>query len=520
MLYQNAIIAASDDGHVYAIEQAGANAGTKRWITEVGKTPNEIFLFNNDVIVSTTDGNVTALGPTGNAVWRLDLNVSAYNVSYIYGAAANSQYIFVTANNGVYMIDSSGDVKSKLLSFSDSVAGAPAAGPDFVVFGKGDELYKISQTGVVLWDISLQDGSFWLSDPVIDPNGVYIGATDDKMHYFASSNGEELWNFQTRGWVASTPLLSSGILYFGCDDGKVYAIDTTGQLQWSAQTQLAVQTKPDIGTMGGREVVFVGGTDRSIYAIATDTGDILWKGPSDAPVGDPFFNKDSVVFGAQDGKVSAYSTERACSITSPQEADVVGLKEVVVNGNYVSAAGGATVDVSVNGGDWQPANTSDVDWVYYINPSTTLSPALNTISCKVSDAGGDEQGPAFTSVVINYDPTIPLSDLTVLVNPNIIEKAPFTLYIYDADDGSPVDRFTLTYQGQNISADKNYTMTIDTAGTYKMTISKMGFNDAPISVDVNASGVSPIILVIGAVVIIAILWFMVGLIRKRGAKKR
>jgi outer membrane protein assembly factor BamB len=518
--YQGAVVAASDDGNIYAVEIAGVNAGNKRWMTNVGKTPNEAFVFDNAVVVSSFDGRVSKVGPSGNVLWSVNLNTSAYNATAVYGAVANQQFIFVTASNGVYELDGSGNVKLKLISFNDSILGPPSAGPDYVVFGKGSELYKVSQSGTVLWKTPIVGGSFWSSRPMIDGSGIYIGATDNRLHYFAASNGAHLWSVQTRGWIASTPLVSGGAIYFGSDDGKVYSVDPYGSIIWTAQTQLAIQTQPEMGVMGGKEVVFVGGSDKSIYAISTRDGEIVWKGPSDSAVGNPLFFQNSVIFGSGEGRLYAYSSERACSITNPHEADVVGLKELAVSGNFVSEAGGATVYVQFNEGGWQQAKTSDTEWVYYLNPKTSLNPALNTISCKVSDANGDENGPSFTTVVVNHDNQAPLSEFNIAITPNIIEKNNFTVYVNDGDDGSPVDRFTLIYNGKNFTSDWNQTLAIAEPGNYPIIIKKMGFKDATINVNVNASGVSPVFLVIGSIVILAIIWYVVGVINKRGKSRK
>jgi hypothetical protein len=227
------------------------------------------------------------------------------------------------------------------------------------------------------------------------------------------------------------------------------------------------------------------------------------------------FYQNSVIFGTGDGKVYAFSTERACSITNPHEADLVGLKEIPVKGNFVSAAGNARVSVRINDGEWQEANTSEDGWIFYVDPSKTLGPALNVISCKVSDSNGEENGDTFTSVTINHDPKMPKSDISISVSPPIVEKKPFTVYVNDGDDGSPLERFTLVFNGNELKGDKNITLTINDPGNYKFTVKKMGFNDATVSVDVNASGVNPLFLVIGGIVIIALVWKIRGEIGKR-----
>ncbi len=507
VVFQNAVVVASDDGKVYAIDPG---TGSRRWEAAVGDSPNEVFLFDGGVVSSSGDGNVVKFGANGAVVWKLDLNVTPYNVTHIYGASGNANEIFVAADNGIYLVGKDGSVKSKLMSYNSTISGPPTAGTDFVIVGRGNELDRISDTGAVQWRSKLLQGTFWLSRPVISGTNVYIGALDNRVHAYLLNGGSELWSTETKNWVVSTPLVLNGVVYVGSDDGNVYSLDaTTGSVNWAAQTQLAVQSEPEAGTMGGKDVIFAGSTDKSIYAIARDTGEIVWKGPSAGSVASPMFYQNSVIFGAGDDKIYAFSTERACSITDPHEADIVGLKELVVDGKYASESGGGQVNVQINGGAWQPTNTSDVDWVYYIDPKAQLNPGLNTISCMVSDSAGQESGPGFTSVAINFDPTISLSNLVVTIPSNVVEGQPFTIFVNDGDDGSPVDRFNLTFDGKTYFSDRNVTIpSAPSAGSYDIKVTKIGFNDAAAKVNVNSSGVNPIFIALGVLVIIVLIWFV------------
>ena len=510
LVYQGMAVVLSDDGNAYALDAA---TGAKKWQVEVGRTPNDALIFDNAVVVSASNGKVVKIGAAGNKVWELNLNTTAHNVSRVYGASANQNYIFVTADNGVYEVNRDGAVLLKLAAYSDSILTAPAAGTGYVVYGKGKDLIKLNERGDVQWTTALPSGSFWLSRPVIEGNAIYVGALDGRMHAFSTGNGDEMWVGTTGSWVLGTPLVDGGAVYFGSDDAKVYAVDIgSGESRWAAQMQLAVKTEPEPGTMGGKSVIFAGGSDGSIYAIETDKGEIVWKGSAGGAVGSPLFHQNSVIFGSADGKVYAYSSESACSITNPYEADIIGLKEVAVTGKYVSSADTDAVYVRINGGDWAPAETGEVDWVYYVDPQSVLNPGLNIISCKV----GDETSDVYTGVAVNQDPQIPLSDLMITVSPGIVEKKQFTVFVNDGDDGSPVDRFMLTFQGKGYNGSKNVTLTASDAGTFQVVVKKAGFNDAGVNVVVNASGMNPVYLVGGILLILAILY----LVWERGLKQK
>jgi outer membrane protein assembly factor BamB len=515
VIFQNAVVTASDDGKLYALDPG---TGLKKWQANVEKKPTDMLVFNNSLFVSTTTGKIMRIGNTGSVLATIDLK--SQNATYVYGMSANQKEIFVTASNGVYLIDKSFSVK-KIYNFTESVAGSPIAGQDYVVYGKQNELMKLNENGVKLWNTTLDDGTFWTSRPIIENGVVYVGGLDDKMHAYVATNGLVVWEIMIRNWVMSTPHISNGILYFGGNDGNVYAVDAgNGEVKWAATTQLAVQTTPESGVMGGREVVFVGSSDKSIYAIAKDNGEIVWKTVIGGAVGDPLFYQNEVIFGAQDGNINAYSTERACSIITPLEAELVGLKELVISGRYVAEGSNAYVLVKVNEGEWQYTNTTqDGSWIYYLNPKQSLVFGLNTISCMVVDDFGQESGTTFTTIAINHDSTIPLSSFVVTTSSDIVEGVPFTVYVNDLEDGTPVDRVNITVNGQSYFVDKTTNMTIAQPGEYVITVSKIGFGDASKKINVNSKGVSPLVLVVAGIIILVLVWQIWTGIRRRKPKK-
>lgn len=514
LVFQGMLIVASDDGNVYALDPA---AGARMWQAQAGRRPNEAIAFDNGIAVSTTGGRVVKLDRLGRTLWSVNLNVSRYNVSYLYGAAAGTRGLFVTADTGVYFVEKNSTVR-RLVEFDDrSLATAPVAGPDYAIYGQNNTLYKVRENGAIEWKASIGQGSFW-ARPALDGTFVYAGGLDGSMHAYSISNGGRAWEARTRSWVMGTPLIKDGMAYFGSNDGNVYAVNIgSGSVEWKAPTTLAVYTEPEAGAMGGRSVIFAGDSDKSTYAISSDTGEVVWKGSAAGSVGSPLFYQNLVIFGSEDKRVYAYSTERACSITSPREGSVLGMKEVVVEGRHVSQAGGASVWVNINSAGWERTNTSGSGWTYYVDPKEKFRGGINVISCKVVDNSGEETGNAFTSVAVNHDPNIPLSTLVVTVSPTLLENAPFTVYVNDGDDGSPVDRFTLTIAGKDVEASKNVTLQMP-AGQYDVTVKKIGFGDAAVRLNVSASGMNPLYLGVGGVLILIIGWRAISSMRRAKRK--
>lgn len=504
IVFKNSILAASSDGTIYSFDP---NTGAKKWEIEVKGNPNEIFEFDNSVITSTRDGKVFKIASTGKEVWSINLNTTQYNSSRIYGASTNNNIIFITANNGIFTITKGGEV-SKIFSYNNSVTTKPAAGADFVIFGKGDELFKLTESGSVKFKSQLKEGSFWESDPTISGGTVFVGALNGKMQAYLVSTGLNLWGYKTRNWVTSTPISDGKNVFFGSNDGNFYSLDVnSGIINWKSQTDLAIKTTPDFGYMGGTEVIFVGGSDKNIYAFSKETGEIVWKGPVKGAVGSPTYYQGKVYFGSTDFNFYAFSTSRACSITSPTEGELLDRKEVVIKGKLVTEAGGPRIIININNGEWKEANINGNEWTYIANPNDLFVTGLNTISCKEIDSEGEEIGSSYTSVSVNYDPAIEPGTFRVKTSTNVIvEDKQFIIFVNDAQDGSPVERFSYILNGEEKKSDKNITLTIDSPGTYKFTIKKIGFTDQNVQINVNREGVDPILLGLAIIAILVILW--------------
>ncbi len=502
VVFSSGVAVATSAGEIFLLKP---DTGVVTWRAAIAGVPLQPVLSQNKLVAATTNGKVVMLGTTGVAEKQFDL-AATQNVTYIYGIDATATKIFLTTDRGVFAIGSAGNVTN--IYPSSQVSGSPAASGNTVIFNEGSNLVKASEAGAVEWKHPF--GGVWNSRPVVDGQTVYVGGLDNHMHALTFTGGIDKWTLDTGNWVLSTPLVNGGTVYFGSNDGNVYALDQTdGSVLWKTKTPLAIETRPEAGKMGGEDVIFVGSIANSIYAIETQTGDVIWMGTVEGWVADPLYYQDHVIFGSADKGIYSFSTERACSITSPVEGGVVGYKEVEIAGNSVSLAGAPTVLVRVNEGDWQSANvTQDGSWAYYLNPAVNMASGLNTISCMVSDSGGQESG-KFTEIAVSRDPTTNLSDFVPVTSGTGLEGDVLAIQAYDGIDGSPVKRFTAVVDGKSyFAAGESVNVTMAQAGTHTLAIKKMGYNDYSMTFNISSKGTSPLVLAGGAIVLLAAVWLL------------
>ena len=83
-----------------------------------------------------------------------------------------------------------------------------------------------------------------------------------------------LWKFKTSAEVKSSPVISGGRVFVGSSDKNIYALDLqSGNKLWSYATGDSVEAAPCV--LDGR--VFVGSGDNWLYALDAGTGELKWK---------------------------------------------------------------------------------------------------------------------------------------------------------------------------------------------------------------------------------------------------
>lgn len=82
------------------------------------------------------------------------------------------------------------------------------------------------------------------------------------------------WQFQTKGKIFTTPVISNGVVYIGSEDSCLYAIDqSSGKLKWKFQTKGKVNSSATVFN----NVIFFGSYDGNYYALNAKNGREIWK---------------------------------------------------------------------------------------------------------------------------------------------------------------------------------------------------------------------------------------------------
>jgi outer membrane protein assembly factor BamB len=95
---------------------------------------------------------------------------------------------------------------------------------------------------------------------------VFVGASHNKMTAFDTKTMKSKWRFEASSTRNSAPSISAkdDIMYFGSDDGKLYAVKVdTGEKLWEFPTKGKIDSSPAIKN----GVVYVSSQDGFLYAV-------------------------------------------------------------------------------------------------------------------------------------------------------------------------------------------------------------------------------------------------------------
>lgn len=103
---------------------------------------------------------------------------------------------------------------------------SPTLTQELILFGSNDGiLYALNlKTGQEVWQFDGRwiETSIYFSTSTVADGLVYV-SNDDTLYVLALNTGEEKWKFKTQGDIYGS-VIADGVLYFGSEDGFIYAL--------------------------------------------------------------------------------------------------------------------------------------------------------------------------------------------------------------------------------------------------------------------------------------------------------
>ena len=109
--------------------------------------------------------------------------------------------------------------------------------------------------------------------PVVDTAQTLYICGGTSLYAFNAGTGVLRWQKALGGAGNSSPIYYHGNIYTGCEDGKLYAFDTTGKMIWSLYTGDTIETSSPMVYNGS---IYIDNWS-SVLAVDATTGAVKWK---------------------------------------------------------------------------------------------------------------------------------------------------------------------------------------------------------------------------------------------------
>jgi outer membrane protein assembly factor BamB len=150
------------------------------------------------------------------------------------------------------------------------------AGKLYFVNNNGTAYALDADTGKLLWERSI--GRLNASSPAYSRHRLYIvNLVPGHIVKLDAKTGKIIWKRSLPGRAESSPVVIGRTVYFGCEDGKLYALSTgKGHVRWATSLGGPVKSAP--AYYGGR--LYVGDYGGYMNAVDAKSGKLIWQSGS------------------------------------------------------------------------------------------------------------------------------------------------------------------------------------------------------------------------------------------------
>jgi outer membrane protein assembly factor BamB len=134
-----------------------------------------------------------------------------------------------------------------------------------------------ASTGAVRWRKKLGAVA---STPIVSGGMLLIGTSDGTLLAVDSQTGIEKWRYQGRGPIEQSPVVTGDLVVFSNEADQVVAVDAiTGKFKWQykGETPEEYTLRGHAGVAVDNDLIFTGFSNGILIALRKDTGSVAWS---------------------------------------------------------------------------------------------------------------------------------------------------------------------------------------------------------------------------------------------------
>jgi eukaryotic-like serine/threonine-protein kinase len=225
-LINEQILIASQGGSLSALDR---KTGRTEWTFRAGGGIwTQPLITAGVVIITSWDGKLYAVDAKGGLVWTKDLSPPVRPIALV---AANEQFVFFDSASGAMRaveIKQQSNVwqvedKWRLL-VSQRTGISPVLANNLVCFVEASKNQLVcvdADSGATRWQVATGNSPL---TPQLDGTHLIVAGRDGRISSFDLGSGTELWRIETGIMLNSDPSVLDGVMYVGGSDRSLYAL--------------------------------------------------------------------------------------------------------------------------------------------------------------------------------------------------------------------------------------------------------------------------------------------------------
>ncbi|MBN1233055.1 MAG: PQQ-binding-like beta-propeller repeat protein [Candidatus Coatesbacteria bacterium] len=335
----NIVYFGSNDRNFYALN---AQNGNRIWSIQIGTAILSRPFVKDGIVYYAGSGPLFIVrahnANSGTMIWEYETTGNNYSSPVV------SNGILYVGSNDKYLYAlnaSNGSLKWKYLS--EAEVGSPCIWETqgLVFFGirkhteEMKSLYALDAlTGRFSWSY---DTRSYVYDPFFSNGNIFSASTSYGVFANNATNGSLIWSsyFGYPKYIFSNPVVSDGLVIFGCDDNIVHALDEkTGVQKWFYNTGSDIHSDPFVKD----KVVYINSLNQYLYALDIKDGSLKWQ----YRVGiinesSPYVSNSIVYIGCSDDYLYAIETYGYTGFTDYKSATKLPEKDFSASPNPFSS---------------------------------------------------------------------------------------------------------------------------------------------------------------------------------------